>query len=178
MTTVKGRAAGALAVIGAVAALAGCATVPGTGSANPSDVAAYQTTLASSRAAAADSAGKSACRAWRAGYDTRRPASEATITFTKGDPYWTWEGIAGLMSANFAAIATETGKLPAIITTADPNPSIRALLVDYKSKLDAYADALRADQAARGAEDQTWPKTNPANSALTAAANALIASCG
>ncbi len=172
----RGRGGAALAVGASLLALAGCGSVPGTGSADPQDVAAYQSTIASSRAAAAAAAGKSACASWQSGYDTRIVASRATVAFTK-DPKWTWDGITGLLNAEFAAIATETGKLPAIIATENLAPTIKTSITDYKTKLDAYAEGLRADQAARGSGDATWVKSNPAFSALGDSASAVRRAC-
>jgi hypothetical protein len=176
MTGNSRRIAGALATASALAALAGCASVPGTGGANPTDVAAYQSTIASSRAAAAAEAGKSACASWKAGYDARIVATRATVAFTK-NPGWNWDTITGTLNAEQASIATESGKLPAVLTTAQPNPSVHTLLTDYKTKLDAYGQALRTDQAARGIEDQTWTKSNPARSELIASTNTLSSAC-
>ena len=170
------RAGAALAVGASLLALAGCGSVAGTGSADPQDVAAYQSTIASSRAAAAAAAGKSACASWEAGDDTRSGASRATVNFTK-DPKWTWDGITGLLNAEFAAITTEAGRLPGIIATENLAPTIKTAITDYKTKLDAYADGLRADQAARGSGDNTWVKSNPAFSALGDSASAVRRVC-
>ena len=172
----RGRAGAALAAGVSVVALAGCASVPGTGSADPQDVAAYQSTIAASRAAAAAAAGKSACASWQAGYDIRIVASRATVAFTK-DPKWTWDGITTLLNAELAAIDTESGKLPGVIATAQPAASILTAITDYKSKLDAYGAALRVDQAARASGDATWAKSNPAFDALGTAATAVKRVC-
>lgn len=172
----RGRGGATLVVGASLFALAGCGSVAGTGSADPQDVAAYQSTIASSRAAAAAAAGKSACSSWQSGYDTRIVASRATVAFTK-DPKWTWDGITGLINAEFAAIATETGRLPGIIATENLAPTIKTAITDYKAKLDAYNDGLRADQAARGSGENTWVKSNPAFSALGDAASAVRRVC-
>ena len=127
-------------------------------------------------AAAAAAAGKSACASWQSGYDTRIVASRATVNFTK-DPKWTWDGITGLLNAEFAAITTEAGRLPGIIATENLAPTIKTAITDYKTKLDAYADGLRADQAARGSGDNTWVKSNPAFSALGDSASAVRRVC-
>lgn len=173
----RGRAGTALVIGAAVAALAGCGTVAGTGSADPKDVAAYQTAVSASRAAAAASAGKSACSSWQSGYDTRVVASRATVAFTK-DPKWTWDGITGLLNAELAALDTEAGKLPAIIATAQPAAKIHTAITDYKAKLDTYNAALRQDRATRGSGGDTWTKSNPASDALDAAAKAIRNICG
>ncbi|ADG80009.1 Lipoprotein OS=Tsukamurella paurometabola (strain ATCC 8368 / DSM / CCUG 35730 / CIP 100753/ JCM 10117 / KCTC 9821 / NBRC 16120 / NCIMB 702349 / NCTC 13040)OX=521096 GN=Tpau_3425 PE=4 SV=1 [Tsukamurella paurometabola] len=170
------RIAAALLAAGTVT-LTGCATVPGTGSADPTAVQAYESTLASSRAEAAASAAKSACASWRTGYDTRFAATKAMADYTR-TPGANWDGITPTLDANIAAIATESGKLPGIITTADPNPNIRGLLVDYKTKLDAYGDGLKADRITRGTEDKTWAKAGPAEAALASSARALRSACG
>lgn len=170
------RAGAALAVGVSLAALSGCAAVPGAGSADPQDVAAYQSTIAASRAAAAAAAGKSACSSWRAGYDVRIVASRATVAYTK-DPKWTWDGISGLLNAELAALGTESGKLTSVLTTAQPAASVHTAILDYKTKLDAYTEALRADQAARGSGDATWPKSNPAFSSLGTAYTAVNRAC-
>ncbi|MBS4101137.1 hypothetical protein [Tsukamurella paurometabola] len=172
----RGRGGAALAAGVSLLALAGCGSVSGTGSADPQDVAAYQSTIASSRAAAAAAAGKSACASWQSGYDVRVVASRATVNFTK-DPKWTWEGITGLLNAEFAAITTETNKLPGIIATENLAPTIKTSISDYKTKLDAYSEALRADQSARGSGDATWSRSNPAFTALNDAATAVKRIC-
>ncbi len=172
----RGRMGAVLAAGAALTALAGCGTVAGTGSADPQDVAAYQSTIAASRAAAAAAAGKSACSSWRAGYDVRLVASRATVAYTK-DPKWTWDGITGLLNAELAALDTEAGKLPAIITTSEPAAAIHTALTDYKTKLDAYNAALRQDQAARGSGTSTWVKSNPASDALDKSASAVKTAC-
>ncbi|WP_248489436.1 hypothetical protein [Tsukamurella sp. PLM1] len=172
----RGRAGAAVAVGASLFVLAGCATVPGTGSADPQDVAAYQSTIAQSRAAAAAAAGRSACSSWQSGYDVRVVASRATVAYTK-DPKWTWDGIQNTLNAELAAIATETGKLPAIIATENLAPTVKTTMTDYKAKLDAYAEALRADQSARGSGDATWTKGNPAYTTLNTAATAVRNAC-
>ncbi|RDB48915.1 hypothetical protein, partial [Tsukamurella tyrosinosolvens] len=120
--------------------------------------------------------GKSACASWQSGYDTRIVASRATAAFTK-DPKWNWDGITGTLNAEFAAIATETGRLPGIIATENLAPTIKTAITDYKTKLDAYADSLRADQAARGSGDNTWVKSNPAYTSLTQSASNVRSAC-
>ncbi|TWS23378.1 hypothetical protein FK268_13890 [Tsukamurella sputi] len=165
----------AVAAFAGASVLAGC-TVAGDGSASPSDVAAYQTTIASSRAAAAASALSSACTTWSQNLSTRLVASRATAAFTK-TPGWQWDGIAGLVNAELAAVATESGKLPGIIGTANLQPTAKTLFTDYRTKLDAYGEALRADAQARGSEAQTWAKRNPASETLIAAEKAIQATC-
>lgn len=176
MTRTISRIAGpAVAVLAGASVLAGC-TVPGSGSASPSDIAAYETTIASSRAAAAASALTSACTAWSQNIDTRLVASRATTAFTK-TPGWQWDGIAGLVNAELAAVATESSKLPGIIGTANLQATVKTLFSDYRTKLDAYGTALRADAQARGSEAQTWAKRNPAAESLVAATKAIEAAC-
>ncbi|MDP0398100.1 hypothetical protein [Tsukamurella strandjordii] len=176
MTRRTGLIAGAIVMATTTAALAGCATVPGTGSADSAAVSAYQSTLAASRAEVAATAGKSACTAWRSGYDVRMVATKAMNDYTKS-PGSNWNGITPTLDANVAAVATESGKLSGVITTAEPNPSIQALITDYRAKLDAYGSAIKVDQAARGLGDQSWPKTAPAEIALLAATDALTVTC-
>lgn len=174
--SLRRRTAAAVATGVSLVSLAGCAAVPGTGSANPRDIAAYQSTIAASRAAAAAAAGKSACASWTSGNDVRVVASRATVAFTK-DPKWTWDGISGLLNAELAAIGTESGKLPSIISTAQPAASIQTAITDYKTKLDAYGDALRVDQSSRASGDSTWAKSNPAYDALNTSTSAVKRVC-
>ncbi|MGZ9827522.1 hypothetical protein ACXYTP_11475 [Tsukamurella ocularis] len=172
----RGRAGATLAVGASLLALAGCGSVAGTGTADSQDVAAYQSTIASSRAAAAAAAGKSACASWQSGYDTRVVATRATAAFTK-DPKWNWDSISGVLNAEFAALETETGKLPSIISTAQPSATVHTAIVEYKSKLDAYTAAMRSDQAARATGEATWEKTNPAAKVLDTAVSGVRRAC-
>ncbi|TWS19113.1 hypothetical protein FK529_11390 [Tsukamurella asaccharolytica] len=81
------------------------------------------------------------------------------------------------MNAELAAVATESGKLPGIIGTANLQPTVKTLFSDYRTKLDAYGTALRADAQARGSEAQTWAKRNPAMEALVTAIQAIEKAC-
>ncbi|WP_461166471.1 hypothetical protein [Tsukamurella serpentis] len=174
--TYSSRRVLATAALGLSLAVAGCATVPGAGTADPQVVAGYQSAIASSRAAAAEAAGKSACASWRAGYETRTTATRATVAHTK-DPKWNWNTIAPVISAEFAAITTESNQLTSTISTAQPAATIHTALVDYKSKLDAYNEALHADQSARGSNEATWPRTKAANEPLRSATSTLQRLC-
>ncbi|KXP11173.1 hypothetical protein AXK57_07395 [Tsukamurella pulmonis] len=175
MSTRTRSIATATAALAGTVLVTGC-TVAGTGSADPSAVAAYQSTIAASRAAAAESARVSACAAWETNVDTRLVATRATTAFTK-DPNWQWDGIAGLVNAELAAIETESGKLPGIVATPNLQESLKTLFSQYKTKLDAYGVALRADAQARGSGDQTWPKRNPASSAMVDTLERIEAVC-
>lgn len=175
MGTTRSAAAGVAGVLAGAALFAGC-SVPGTGSADPSDVAAYETTIAASRAAAAATARTTACTAWTTNINVRLVASRATAAYTK-TPGWKWDGITPLVNAELAAIATESGKLPGIIATPNLAPTLTTLFTDYKAKLDAYATGLRADSQARGTEEQTWPKRNAAVTPLIDAETATSKAC-
>lgn len=167
-----------VAIMGAAAlvSLAACTPVVGSGTAQPSDVAAYQSTVASSRAAAAASAKTTACAAWRAAFDKRDAVTDSTVAATKGGN-WTWDSIAPAISSELAAIATESGTLPGVIATADLAATIRTLMSDYKTKLDAYGEALRADQAARSGAPGSWSRSNPALDALQTVADNVKGTC-
>ncbi len=169
--------AAVLAAGGAIAAVAGCAPVQGSGSAAPSDVTHYQSAVSSSRAAEAAAAAKSACASWRSGYEVRRVATRAMVDYTH-TPDANWDGIVPTLNGNVAAVTTESGKLPAVIATAQPSPNVHTLLIDYKTKLDAYGSALKADQAARGEGERSWVKAEPAERALLNAEDALEGACG
>ncbi|TWS23379.1 hypothetical protein FK268_13895 [Tsukamurella sputi] len=170
------RGAAAIAGAAALISLAACTPVAGSGSAQPTDVAAYQSTVASSRAAAAAAAKTSACTAWRAAFDKRNPLTDATIAATK-DGKWTWDSIGPAINAELAAIATESGTLPGIVATPDLAPTIRTLMTDYKTKLDAYGEGLRADQAARSTSTDSWSRSNPALDALQTVTNNVQGIC-
>jgi hypothetical protein len=170
------RGAASIAGAAALVSLAACTPVVGSGSAQPSDVAAYQSTVAASRAAAAASAKTSACSAWRAAYDKRNAVTDSTIAATKGGN-WTWDSIGPSINAEVAAIATESGTLPGVIATPDLAATIRTLITDYKTKLDAYGEALRADQAARSQSTDSWSRSNPALDALQTVADNVKGTC-
>lgn len=170
------RTGAALLVVGGVAVAAtGCAPVAGSGSAAGSDVSAYQSTIASSRAAAAAAAKTSTCTAWRAGYDARNTQTDATVEATQGGD-WNWDSIGPALQTELAGIATESGKLPALIATPDLAPTLKTVISDYKTKLDAYGEALRADQTAR-ATTSAWARSNPALKALDTVARNIMGIC-
>lgn len=175
-STRRRRTGAALLIVGAAAlATAGCTPVEGSGSAAASEVAAYQSTIAASRAAAAASAKTSACTSWRSGYDVRNAQTDATVKATQ-DGDWNWDSIGPALQTEIAGIATESGKLPAVIATADLAPTLKTVIGDYRTKLDAYGEALRADQTAR-ATTSAWARSNPALKELDTVARNIMGIC-
>lgn len=171
------RALTVVAAAATLAATAGCASVePGQPTSDPQAVARYAAAVSTSRAAARAETVAAVCRLWRSAYEVRDAKSDATTAYTKSSS-WDWPGIAPLVSAELAAISTESAALPALQARADPEPALRTALRTYQQRLDAYGAALKSDTAARGEEQNTWPRANPAMSSLRSATATVDSTC-
>jgi hypothetical protein len=168
------KVASALTLVGV---LSGCAIdEAGNATSDPKDVAKYAASVSASRAATVAKTVSSVCQQWDDNYETRRAKTRATTNFTKTSG-WTWAGILPLVSAEISAINTEADALSALITQAAVKAALATTLSTYRDSLTAYGAALQADTNARGSEDNTWPKSNPAGRTLASSITEVQSVC-